>query len=81
VFLVSDNGHHPNVIYPLFLDRGRRHMKEGRAVPRLRRKTNSSWLNYILHVHWVTLMCQTSTGLDVWQVVRRVLYIRPGRLR
>jgi hypothetical protein len=29
----------------------------------------------------VTLTCQTSTGLDVWQVVRRVLYLRPGRLR
>jgi hypothetical protein len=27
------------------------------------------------------LMCQTSTGLDVWQVVRRVWYLRPGRLR
>jgi hypothetical protein len=26
-------------------------------------------------------VCQTSTGLDVWQVVRRVLYLRPGRLR
>jgi hypothetical protein len=29
----------------------------------------------------IGLMCQTSTGLDVWQVVRRVLYLRPGRLR
>jgi hypothetical protein len=29
----------------------------------------------------LTLTCQTSTGLDVWQVVRRVLYLRPGRLR
>jgi hypothetical protein len=28
-----------------------------------------------------TLMCQISTGLDVWQVVRRFLYLRSGRLR
>jgi hypothetical protein len=27
------------------------------------------------------LMCQTSTGLDVWQAVRRVWYLRPERLR
>jgi hypothetical protein len=27
----------------------------------------------------VQFCCQTSTGLDVWQVVRRVLYLRPGR--
>jgi hypothetical protein len=32
-------------------------------------------------IEHVTLTCQTSTGLDVWQVVRRVLYLRPRRLR
>jgi hypothetical protein len=41
----------------------------------------TSQRDVVLRLTYWTLMCQTSTGLDVWQVVRRVLYLRPGKLR